>query len=212
MEMKTILIFVCFFCCLTVFGFSCPDCGVPMRDGCRFCTNCGREKYEQVVDAPSPDSKPVQQTSSYRRYDTYNRYGHDDNSSSPVVDRLAGTGRGLVTTTLSPFNVFRGMATGFHWLFSDSGHSERQQGGISVGDLGPLGAAICAGAISGCAAIGVTLGAITTGADVINGTFDMLSVGYYGDWLYDSKGVGNPTPWIWEREWYTGKMPWINRK
>ena len=184
---------------LPLFALQCEWCHHPMLEDYLCCRNCGKEKG---THPPRP----------YDFHDT------EDDVSSAVIDKLAGTGRGLVTISLSPFNVVRGMGTGFHWLFSlgsstqDSSSESTDGSSIDGGDLGPLGAVLAGGAISFCVAAGATLGTVTTCADVTNGTFDMISVGYYGDWLYDSEVSGKPTPWIWKRKWYSSQFPWINKE
>lgn len=215
--MKAVMIFVSLAFSLSAFGFACRSCGEPMGDGDNFCQNCGRAKYENdperfkpkepvYVPQPAP-ALPQEQSQPYSYRHRYQSYSTDG-----IGERLSGMGRGLVTTALSPLNVIRGISTGCHWLFSDDTASQNEQGGITLGHLGAVGGLIAGSVISVFVATGATLGTITTCADAINGTFDMVSVGYYGDWLYDSKGSGRPTPWIWERKWYTGEFPWIGRE
>lgn len=193
MKTKTILV-ITIFPCFTAFGSVCGHCGGILLSGDRYCHVCGMERYESVVS-----NEP--------------EYNYSANSSSGAADRLAGMGRGFVTTVFSPLNVVRGTATGWKWLVSGAeSQTAANTGGITIGDLGPIGAAIAGGAISVCVGTGMTFGAFTTCVDAINGTLDMITAGYYGDWLYDSKESGQPTPWIWERKWYSSRFPWIGRE
>ena len=111
---------------------------------------------------------------------------------------------------LSPFNVVRGVGAGLHGIFAAD--REAAKGGVNGADLGPLGGVIAVGGISVFAAGGAVCGAVTTCADAVNGILDTVSLGYYGDWLYDTRSSGRPTPWIWERKWYASEFPWIDRK
>lgn len=195
------------FLCGTCFAtWKCPKCHETNLDTDTYCPYC----IQEINVQPSGQSSTPPTTDPRPGYDHSHEYGDD---SSVALDRLAGTGRGLATIVLSPLNVARGVATGFNWLFSRDG-APNGSGGSSIdgGDLGPLGAVLAGGAISFCVAAGATLGTITTCADVTNGTFDMISVGYYGDWLYDSEVSGKPTPWIWKRKWYSSQFPWINKE
>ena len=156
---------------------------------------------------PPPSSPPAFQEQRYQTsYDNRSAYG----SSDGVGERLLGMGRGLATITLSPLNVFRGLATSYNWLVQS--YDSQKGDSFNLGNLGAVGAIIAGGVVSVYAAVGMTFGAVTTSADAINSSFDMVTIGYYGDWLYDSKGSGKPTPWVWERKWNTSAVPWINRE
>lgn len=169
----------------------CPNCKEILLDAEMICPYCPADlsiKRETDSHSKEPDSVAL----------------------SAVINRLGGMGRGIVTTALSPLNIIRGMATGLSWLSSTDNASKKDS--FDAGQLGPLGAALAGGAISVCIVGGVVVGTITTCTDAVDGVIDFGSAGFYGDWLYDSKASGNPTPWIWERKWVEKKMPWIDRK
>ena len=164
------------------------------------------EPIPMPVESPvqEPVQVPVQQPSPDPYYPAmHSRYEHGRRrkySSSSALDRLGGTGRGLTTAALSPLNVFRGMVTGLSWTEAIV-NSTKLQDGQAIMYLAML-----------TVPAGTAFSSFAICADAINGTLDMVSLGYYGDRLYESKSSGRPTPWIWEREWKSNKIPWINRK
>ena len=168
----------------------CPNCKEILLDAEMICPYCPVDqsiKHEIDSHGEEPDSVVM----------------------STVLNRLEGMGRGIVTTALSPLNIIRGMATGLSWLSSADNTSKKDS--FDAGQLGPLGAVLAGGVISVCIAGGVVVGTVTTCTDAVDGVIDFGSAGLYGDWLYDSKASGKPTPWIWERKWVE-KIPWIDRK
>ena len=220
MKMKIIAVFAFVIGSFTAFAIQCTMCGQTMLESDTYCTNCGRERYEAPpavqkprVPAYVPQPSPPPAFQEQRRQTNYDNRSESE-SSDGVGERLLGMGRGVVTVTLSPLNVFRGVTTSFNCFFSDSSKdgSVSEKGSFDAGQLGPLGAVLAGGVISICTVVGVTLGSFTTCVDACNGVFDIGTVGYYGDWLYDSKERGKPTPWIWDRGWITKKVPWIDRK
>ena len=196
--MKAIMTFAFFFCCLQVaFGLLCPQCSQYMLDGDKFCTNCGWEKRAAPPEAPRHYIPPAETKSDAH---PYHEHVNNHRTGSRVGEHLAGTGRGLATVAFSPLNAVRGMVTGFYWT-----GAMVEGGNISDGKaIGYLAMAVVP--------VGTALSSFAICADAVNGTLDMLSVGCYGDWLYDSDSSGKPTPWIWERKWKTCEIPWINRK
>jgi len=187
--MKTMLVFFAVFCSLATFGLSCPSCGQSMLVTDKYCPNCGKERN---VESPKTIPHPSYDLSTYYHNTTDRGHGSGNGSSSTVGDRFTGTGRGMATVALSPLNIVRGVTTGFNWT-KTLGASD---GYVFIGIVG----------------FTAVLGSFATCADAINGTFDMVSVGYYGDWLYDSRASGKPTPWIWERKWLSNQIPWIDRE
>lgn len=178
----------------------CAWCNQPMLEDDQYCHNCGKGKSTQppVIrsQVPVDVAKPV-----VRGYDAYHsnrQYGYESDPYTGFGGHLAGMGRGLSTTSLSALNVVRGMGTGCAWIESVGLH---KAGGEAVLYCSPF-----------FISVGTVMGVFATCADVINGVFDLISVGYYGNWLYDSNESGRPTPWIWERKWYDNEIPWINRK
>ena len=216
MKMKIITVFALVIGSLPAFGIQCTVCRQTLLERDKYCPNCGRERYETPSAAPKPEipasvsqpSPPPAVQEQWRQTSYDNR--PESGSADGVGERLLGMGRGLATITLSPLNVFRGLTTSFNWLVQ-SCDSQRSDS-FNLGHLGAVGAIIAGGVASVYAAVGVTFGSVTTCADVVNGSIDMVTVGYYGDWLYDSKESGKPTPWVWERKWNTSAVPWINRE
>ena len=216
MKIKVLTVFSLVIGSFTAFGIQCTTCGQNMLESDKYCPNCGRERYEEPpavqkqempAYVPQPSPPPAFQEQRYQTsYDNRSEYG----SSDGVGERLLGMGRGLSTITLSPLNVFRGLTTSFNWL--GQSYDSQKSESFNLGHLGAVGAIIAGGVVSVYAAVGVTFGSVTTCADVVNGSIDMVTVGYYGDWLYDSKESGKPTPWVWERKWNTSAVPWINRE
>ena len=131
---------------------------------------------------------------------------------SAVGARFAGMGRGLVTAGLSPLNCVRGALAGGAWSCEGAGMVRNHDGTYSnptPRDPGPEFAAQTL--IWVCMPIGVVSSSFAICADAINGTLDIATLGYYGDWLYEGKQKGSPTPWIWERKWMSNEIPWIER-
>lgn len=198
----------------------CNLCKENVLDSDKFCPYCGQVLIVQPEplspqtsqSVPAPSYSPIQQIQpSDYSYDEHHHHEPEAVEFS-LVDRFGGMGRGLVTITLSPFNVVRGVGTGLHWIFADRDTATVNESGINGADLGPLGGVIAIGGISIFAAGGAVCGMVTTCADAVNGVLDTVSIGYYGDWLYDSKWKGTPTPWIWERKWWSNEFPWIDRE
>ena len=190
MKAKAIVISAFFFCCFASFGFPCPNCGESMLEEDNFCQNCGKHRGI-VASPPSVGSQEQWRPSNYG-----NRY--ESSASDGVGERLLGMGRGLATIVLSSLNVVRGMATGCAWIEASG-----------LPNAGGEAMLYCAPVFI---SVGAAMGSFATCADAINGTLDMVSVGYYGDWLYDSEERGKPTPWIWERKWYASAIPWVDRE
>ena len=196
--MKAIMTFIFFFCCCkATFGLLCPECSQYMLDEDKFCPNCGWEKRKLPLETPrhyTPPAKPQSPAP------PYHEYVKSQNSGKGVGEHLAGTGRGFATVAFSPLNAVRGMVTGFCWTGAIV-----EGGNISDGKaIGYLAMVVVP--------VGTALSSFAICADVINGTLDMVTVGCYGDWLYDSELSDKPTPWVWERKWNTCEIPWINRK
>ena len=192
--MKAIMTFTFFFCCLqTAFGLLCPQCSQYMLDGDKFCPNCGWEKRVPPPEAPRHYIPPAEPKSNAL---PYHEYVKNQSSGNCVGERLAGIGRGMATAILSPLNLFRGAGTGVSW-------TESIGGGGTVGLYG-VGLFI---------SVGTAFGSFATCADAINGSLDMVSCGYYGDWLYERDDEkGHPTPWVWKRKWKANAIPWIGRE
>ena len=198
--MNVKIVMVTLFCCnaYVLWGYSCPGCGGAMLNSDNFCQNCGRSR-EQTVSQPV--YRPVVRQSQPSYYSSgANAYSNVSDSDFSLGDRLTGVGRGLATAALSPLNIFRGMTVGVCWTASVV-ESAKIQDGQAIMYLSLL-----------TIPIGTALSSFATCADAINGTLDFGTAGYYGDWLYDSKAPGKPTPWIWERKWKTCEVPWIERK
>ena len=201
--MKTIVVFFVLFCSIATFGLSCPSCGQSMLVTDQFCPNCGKEKNVESpksMPRPYPSQVPmrrpfVESSKSYTlqssHVPTYRTEASCD-SSRGIVARLSGMGRGLVTVTFSPLNFFRGAAHGVKWISK----TRATDGYVASGML----------------VVGTVTGTFAVVADIVNGSIDFASVGYYGDLLYDSPASRHPTPWIWERDWAANKFPWIDRK
>lgn len=204
MEKKGITAFALVIGSFTVFGAQCRSCGIDILENDKFCPNCGRERYEETLAVQKPEIPAhVPQPSHLPAFQEQWRQKNYDNqfesgSSDGVGEHLLGMGRGLVTTVLSPLNIVRGMVTGCLWIEASG---LPNAGGEAILYGSPF-----------FIAVGAAMGSFATCADAINGSLDMVTAGYYGDWLYDSKGSGKPTPWVWEREWDTSAVPWINRK
>ena len=200
--MKTIMTFAFFICSFTTFGFLCPNCAQYMLDGDAFCPNCGLEKSKIPKVAPeripptSPQSNRQHLQSAYGK-ETEDRSESGD-SLSMVGDRCAGIGRGIATVALSPLNLFRGMVAGLCWTEAMDKGAPKDGSALYLALL--------------VVPVGTVFSSFVICADAINGTFDVATGGYYGDWLYDSEASGKPTPWVWERKWNTGEIPWIDRK
>ena len=230
-EMKLLRLFVVLLgaCAASASAYAsarqCPQCSEKILESNRFCPHCGwsfvaqdpvqsptpqpavsPKPVPQPLESPvqKPTQVPAQQPSpdlySTARY-SYHEHGHRQKyDSSVALDRMAGTGRGLSTLALSPLNVFRGMVTGLSWTGAVV-DSTKLQDGQAIMYLAIL-----------TVPVGTVFSSFAICADAINGTVDLISLGYYGDWLYDSKSSGHPTPWLWEREWNSSKIPWIDRK
>ena len=181
-----------------------------MLDEDVFCPNCGWKKPKIPKVSPermsptSPQSNRQHLQSAYGN-ETVDRPESGDGLStesgdglSMVGDRCAGVGRGIATVALSPLNVFRGMVAGLCWTGAVF------EGGPNDGSALYLAMLLVP--------VGTVFSSFAICADAINGTFDVATGGYYGDWLYDSEASGKPTPWIWERKWNTGEIPWVDRK
>lgn len=176
-------------------GWICPNC--QMYRTKKFCTRCG---------APQPTKLPARSA----RYSSSPTYS--SGFLSNVGERFAGMGRGLVTVGLSPLNCIRGALVGGAWSCEGAGMVRNHDGTYSnptPRDPGPEFAAQTL--IWVCLPIGVVSSSFATCADAINGTLDVATLGYYGDWLYEGKQKGSPTPWIWERKWMSNEIPWIDR-
>ncbi len=190
--------------CVPLFALQCAWCNQPMQEDYLCCRNCGKEKgthppeakHQEPVYMPAYVS-PEKNTPVVQDYGTYRGYSYRDDAFSGFGGHLAGMGRGLATTSLAPLNFVRGMGSGCAWIDS-----------VNMSNAG--GEAVLYGGIL-FISVGAVMGTFATCADVINGVLDTVSVGFYGNWLYDSAESGRPTPWIWERKWLDNGIPWINR-
>lgn len=163
----------------------CFRCSKTVPDTDRFCPHCGQTL---LADAPPPrPQNPPPPAPSPRPRTTA-----PDDPAQDAVDRAAGMGRGLVTIVCSPLNFIRGASLGAKWASSSRAND---------------GYAAC-----GLVLIGSLTGTFAVCADVINGTLDVATFGLYGDRLYTPRTSGKPTPWVWERDWTSGKFPWIDKK
>lgn len=169
---------------------NCVNCGAVVQGNDAFCASCGKRLTSpvEVEEQLSPTS--------YRQMQAANNGG---DKSFSLLDRFAGMGRGLLTTVFSPMCLLRGMDYGGSLV----------TGGKEVDNLfTAMGAELMMFP-------GVALGSVSMCADVINGSFDLLSLGYYGDWLYTPETEHSPTPWFWERKWdYSDgrfDFPWITK-
>ena len=172
----------------------CPNCQAYVKKS--FCTRCGMAKpLSTIVGTSQRDSA----------------YSSSPRFWSNVGDRLAGVGRGVVTATLAPLNFVRGMMTGGAWAFEAAGCPRSADGTYSVNRSRPGQEFAVQTYIWFTIPVGAAAGSFSACADLVNGTLDTVTLGCYGDWLYESDNEGKPTPWIWERKWRTSRIPWIDR-
>lgn len=213
--------------CLPLPALQCAWCKQHMLDGDNYCQNCGREKasassFEQPKPTPQPTyrpdaSLPSSSESQWRRHNSNYHYQSCSGLSDGVGGRFLGMGRGIVTTVLSPLNIIRGALTGASWACESAGSAlQRRPDGTyqaAPGHENDVSAALTVQVVAyATIPAGTAIGAVTTCADAVNGAVDLITLGYYGDWLYDSKDIeGNPTPWIWRRSWRSPEIPWINK-
>ena len=207
--------------CFPLFALHCAWCRQQMLEGDNYCQNCGMKKasaasMEQLKPTPQPTYHSVSRTSP----STSPRQSHISNyhcqsgfgMSDGVCGRFLGMGRGIVAAALSPLNIIRGALTGASWACEAAGLKRRFDGTYYAPNNNDVDAAIAVYMLNSITCpVGTVVGAFTTCADAINGVADLMSAGYYGDWLYDSNLKGHPTPWIWDREWRSSNIPWINR-
>lgn len=184
----------CLSACLVSLGLSadlhCINCGAAVQGNDAFCASCGKRltRPVEVEEEPLPTS--------CRQIQVANN-GRDKPFS--LLERFAGMGRGLLTAVFSPMCLLRGMDYGGSLV----------TGGKEVDNLfTAMGAELMM-------IPGVALGSVGMCADVIDGVADLISFGYYGDWLYCPETAHSPTPWFWERKWdYSdGRIdfPWITK-
>ena len=168
----------------------CMNCGAVVQESDAFCASCGKRQTRPVEVEEQPSA------TSYRQMQVASN-GVDKPFS--LLERFAGMGRGLLTAVFSPMCLLRGMDYGGSLV----------TGGKEVDNLfTAMGAELMMFP-------GAALGSVSMCADVIDGCFDLLSLGYYGDWLYNPKTEHSPTPWFWERKWdYSDgrfDFPWITK-
>lgn len=170
----------CLSACLVSLGLSadlhCINCGAAVQGNDAFCASCGKRltRPVEVEEEPLPTS--------CRQIQVANN-GRDKPFS--LLERFAGMGRGLLTAVFSPMCLLRGMDYGGSLV----------TGGKEVDNLfTAMGAELMM-------IPGVALGSVGMCADVIDGVADLISFGYYGDWLYCPETAHSPTPWFWERKW-----------
>lgn len=194
-ESKSIVVIACsLLLASTAFAELCPRCHIYVAGN--YCRRCGTQKPSlTVVQAKQSESAPVL----------------SENLGPAFGDRLAGFGRGIVTAALAPLNFIRGMMSGGAWAFEAAGCPRNSDGTYSVDRTGPGQEFAIQTYIWFTLPVGTAAGSFCACADLVNGTLDTVTLGYYGDWLYKSINEGEPTPWIWERKWMTPEIPWINR-
>ena len=207
--------------CAVAVTRQCNHCKENVLNSDKFCPYCGQILIVQPKPTPpqarpqipaSPPYRSIHQTQpSYYSRDEYHHHESDAGEFS-LVDRLGGMGRGIITAVLSPLNVIRGALVGASWACESAGLKRRSDGTYYAPNNSDVDAALGAYMLNHVTCpVGTVVGAFTTCADAVNGVVDLISAGYYGDWLYDSNLKGHPTPWVWEREWKTTNIPWINR-
>lgn len=175
---------------MTASEVGCVNCGAAVQESDAFCARCGKRltRPVEVEEQFSPTS--------YRQMQVASNGG---DKAFSLLERFAGMGRGLLTAVFSPMCLLRGMDYGGSLV----------TGGKEVDNLfTAMGAELMM-------IPGVALGSVGMCADVIDGVADLISFGYYGDWLYCPETAHSPTPWFWERKWdYSdGRIdfPWITK-
>lgn len=101
---------------------------------------------------------------------------------------IVGMGRGLATLIMSPLNYIRGLS--YVQNVSKGWETDGAESGLAKIFAIPM----------------IVFETVPFVADVIDGALDVVSFGYYGDWLY---GDGKNSPWWFERD--DKVFPWIQK-
>lgn len=101
---------------------------------------------------------------------------------------IAGMGRGLATLCMSPLNYIRGLS--YIQNVSDGWETNGAESGVAKIFAIPM----------------IVFETVPLVADIVDGALDVVSFGYYGDWLY---GDEKYSPWWFDRD--DTSSPWIQK-